>query len=235
MDKIPPLGKLIITCGFDPNNITTYDFEKVFPKGPGLKFVKLEDNDPKISTKHELGVALLVDTEAVITNANGAEILKSLSKKDRGLHAVFLIRDLKRMYPEKIDFYNKQEKGIQKYFSLSDKEITDHCIGAAMQDLKEFAKENMYFKFEGPNGEPISPEMNIILQYLVAGDKERPAKQKALENLAKNIALAAKEKSDYTPEGRKIFEFDSVVKHYDDIEQITAKITTKILLGTALP
>ncbi|MBU0580485.1 MAG: hypothetical protein KKA19_04845 [Candidatus Margulisbacteria bacterium] len=226
MVNMPTLDSLLSTCGFEPNKIDSYDYNKIFP----VKTQKngrirgdvgecWETDDLKISTKHELGLGLLVDTEASIITENGKKLMQSLSEKDRGLHALYLLRDLKRIYPEKKEFYEKQETGMKKYYKLTDEEVDNHCFKSTINDLYEYAKDNQYFTYytiiDGKR--VISPEMNLILQYLLADESTRGAKKDALVAEAKKWATSANQNGKESHARKKWDEFKILIGNYKDV------------------
>jgi hypothetical protein len=232
--KIPPMDKLFQIYGIkaDP---TTSDF--------GNAQLNLEDDvkalicplagDPyTVDNVNELAIGLLLSTSTkIISTPKTEKFAKSFTPKEAGIHSIYLIRDLIRKFPENYSIYRVDENKLSKMFSITTKEINDYCIGVTKQYLQEYAKDNKYFTYFIPNTDKITPEMNLIFQYLLASDVARPAKKNALIKLTLALTREGYEKGMDSSQAIKSREFRILVENYSDINSFVLKADESIILG----
>lgn len=230
MSNIPPIKSFLSICGYK-GFITDDEYFKAHSEqldaDTAVTVAQLGGSPIEIDTEYELAIGLLKSSKYKVVIEG-----KAVPERQRVLHSIFLLRDLKRQFPENTKAYNKVESDYLKQAGLSATDVSTYCLETHKRYLQEYAKENKYITFSGPNGEPISQEMNIILQYLMASDKDRPVKAKALSKLAASIGQAAINRGAGSPELAKSMEFGSVISNFPDAEKIASEAVQKLVANT---
>jgi hypothetical protein len=213
---LPMVPEFIELCGFSTNRITDASSRKYFPTGWGIRLGELEDKDPRISTPYELAIALLVDPEALPVSPQGKELLARLTIEQRGLHTIFLLRDLARIHPEAAAYYRHQEVLANRMFRISPERLDEYTSEMTRLYVVEAAKDNRFFPLTVTSaGEKVlNPGIRIILDYL---EKHDWPSQRTLIKLARRLSLDASLHASGSPEDLRFREFRSVIEHYPDI------------------
>lgn len=166
VNTVLPAPEVFLTmCGLTPSGVAESQ-NAVFPARWSHSIGTLEDSDPAVSTVYEALIAFMADMETKVPSSQGQLLLDRLTFRERGLYTLFYLNDLKRLYPERFDYFNMQMSNANLFYKVDWKEVGPFIAEMQRVYLLENVRGNRYFTVYKGNSQSLNPDLKILLDYL---------------------------------------------------------------------